>query len=66
VDLLASMFSPPWREAGENAAQAGDLAQRVTSLQLRDSTGLTPVSPLLPSHPGDKAPDTAYEFVIEF
>ncbi len=37
---------PPFSESVVNACAAGDLAERITASQLRDSTGLAPVSPL--------------------
>jgi hypothetical protein len=40
-----SLFAPPFREGVTNAVQAGDLAWGESPLQLRDSTGLQPVSP---------------------
>lgn len=62
-----AMFPPPFVEVVVNAAQAGDLAHEGCPLatangqpphsQLRDSTGLTPVSPLSLPIRGFKAPE---------
>ena len=46
---LRIMSAPPSSEASVERNAAGDLACRYeTDLQLRDSTGLSPVSPLCP------------------
>ncbi len=53
---LATGFPPPFREAVEKTSQVFDLAyaERAQQSQLRDSTGLAPVSSFQPSHPGER------------